>query len=596
MTPTKEIMMLYPKTNHYRQISDLSGIWHFRPDTDAVAESENWQTGFKAGQPITVPASWNDQLNELHDYLGDGWYKTTFQVPWGWANKRIVLRFGSVNYRCSVWLNGQHLGDHIGGHLPFEFDVTDQLEGENLLIVKVNGEVRPDDVPPGQVHRDLLDNFNRPLSKPDTNFDFFPYCGIHRPVLLYATDPTHIEDITLITTIEGADGIITGSVALSSSQDGLSGVINITGHGIELSQNIEIGDGQGEFSIRVPDAKFWSPACANLYAVRVQLQSAGNTLDEYSLRTGIRTFAVDGDTLLLNGEPIYLRGFGRHEDFHIVGRGYSLPVIIKDYEIMRWAGANSFRTTHYPYSETMLELADELGFIVISEAPAVEMYFHPDGLEERMGQWEQSLRDLVARDKNHPSVVMWCASNEPHNRRPEAEAAFKQQIDLVRSLDPTRPVMFVSYLGMADTALHLSDVIGLNRYMGWYSQPGDIPAGVQALSDELDAVYAKHQRPIIITEFGADTIPGMHRNPSVMFSEEYQVEFTEAYMDLFRTKPFVVGEHLWNLCDFATGQGTHRVGAMNYKGVFTRERQPKMAAHAVRRYWAAEDPDDLTKV
>lgn len=576
--------MLYPQTNKQRQVIDLSGIWCFRPDTDQIAQVENWHNGFSDGVFIAVPASWNDQLNAVRDFFGDGWYQTVFHLPWGWESKRVVLRFESVNYRCSVWLNGEHLGDHVGGHLPFEYDISDHTTDENTLVIKVNGEVRPNDVPPGQVRRDSLDNFMRPPAKPDTNFDFFPYAGIHRPVMIYATGATFISDVTIKTDIDGANGIVRGVVEVASDES-LSLAVSFNGHGVDIAQTIAIEGGKTAFSLTVPGVQFWSPESPTLYDLTLQLTHGDDVVDEYTLRTGIRTFTVDGDKILLNGEPIYMNGFGRHEDFHIVGRGYSEPVIIKDYEIMRWIGANSFRTTHYPYSVPMLNLADELGFLVISEAPAVEMYFHEDGLDERMAQWSQSLRELVARDKNHPSVVMWCVSNEPHNQRPEAEAGFKRQIDLVRSLDDSRPVMFVSYLGLLDAALHLSDVIGLNRYNGWYAQSGDIEAGVRALSAELDEVYQTHQKPIIITEFGTDTIPGMHRMPSVMFTEEFQVEFVEAYIALFRTKPFVVGEHLWNLCDFATSQSVNRVGSLNYKGVFTRERQPKMVAHRIRELW-----------
>lgn len=574
--------MLYPQSNSYRQLVDLSGFWEFRIDPESRGEREGWQNGFVGDQPIAVPASWNDLLNDLRNYLGDAWYETRFACPWGWDDREVFLRFGSVNYRADVWLNGTYLGKHVGGHLPFEFPVTLQPEG-NRLVVRVNGEIGANNIPPGKVRRDPLDNFMRPEQLPDTSYDFFPYAGIHRPVLLYATPTTAIDDVTVTTEIDGANGQVSVEVAwrgaATSARATLSRAEQV------ISKQVSIEAHTTSLLIDVPDAALWSPAAPNLYDLMIELLDGETVLDRYTLPVGIRTVRVEGDRLLLNGEPVVLRGFGRHEDFHLAGRGYQPVVALKDYELMRWIGANSFRTTHYPYAEQTLDLADQLGFLVIAEAPSVEMYFHADGLDARMAQWSQTIRKMIARDKNHPSVILWSIANEPHNRRPEAREAFEAQFTVARSLDASRPLMFVSYLGMDDVALGLGDVIGLNRYKGWYSESGDIVLGVQRLSDELDAIHRHYNRPILITEFGADTIPGMHAQPPVMFSEEYQVEFLTRYLEVLDAKPYIAAQHVWNLCDFSTGQAVNRVGSMNYKGVFTRERQPKMAAHRLREWW-----------
>src|SRR5690606_21552764 len=170
----------------------------------------------------------------------------------------------------------------------------------------------------------------------------------------------------------------------------------------------------------------------------VELVQNGSVVDRYSLPIGIRTIAIEGDQLLLNGQPIYLRGFGRHEDFPITGRGLLPAVIVKDYALMKWIGANSFRTTHYPYSEEMMMLADRLGFLVIDETPAVGLFFAEEGLDRRLALCRQYTQELIARDKNHPSVIMWSLANEPHSRRPAAKPFFRELYDLARELDPTR--------------------------------------------------------------------------------------------------------------------------------------------------------------
>ena len=146
----------------------------------------------------------------------------------------------------------------------------------------------------------------------------------------------------------------------------------------------------------------------------------------------------------------------------------------------------------------------------------------------------------------------------------------------------------VSYLGEAEQSFEFLDVVGLNRYKGWYSEPGQITLGIEKLSEELDLLHEKYQKPIIITEFGADTIPGWHSQPPEMFSEEYQVDFLKGYIDLFQEKEFVVGHHVWNMCDFKTSQGIRRMGGMNLKGVFTRDRRPKMAAHLLKKLWNSD--------
>ncbi|MFN2153003.1 MAG: glycoside hydrolase family 2 TIM barrel-domain containing protein, partial [Anaerolineales bacterium] len=298
-----------------------------------------------------------------------------------------------------------------------------------------------------------------------------------------------------------------------------------------------------------------------------------------------REIKIEGDTLLLNSQPIYLQGFGRHEDFPITGRGYLPAVIIKDYALMKWVGANSFRTTHYPYSEQMMDLADRLGFLVIDETPAVGLFFAKEGYEHRLQLCRQYIQELVDRDKNHPSVIVWSLANEPHSRLPEAKPFFRELYDLCKSLDSTRPATLVSYVGLEEESFEFVDLLCLNRYYGWYTESGRLEDGYANLEKEIDALYAKFKKPLVLSEYGADTVPGHHAQPPDMFSEEYQAEMLAQYSRILRNKPYVVGEHVWNMCDFQTSQGVRRMGSMNLKGVFTRDRRPKLAAHRLREIW-----------
>jgi beta-glucuronidase len=349
--------MLYPQNSSTRQMTDLSGFWRIQFDPDNTGRFES---GFAGGDIIAVPASWNDQLNDRRDYLGTAWYQTTFALPWGWRGQRIFVRFNSVNYLADVWLNGEYLGGHEGGHLPFAFEVTHRvLDAGNVLVVRVNGDLAPERVPPGGLAGQAGVSFGN-VNFPDTSFDFFPFCGIHRPVLLYTTPQIAISDVTVVTEIEGTDGIVHVQVEHTEGES-INARVTVRGHGTEQSAEAVAN----RASLTVPDAALWSPAAPNLYQLRIDLLHAGEIVDSYTLDIGIRTIQVDRDQLLLNGEPVRLLGFGRHEDFPVVGRGLLSASIVKDYQLMRWIGANSFRTSHYPYSEQMMQLADQLGFLII---------------------------------------------------------------------------------------------------------------------------------------------------------------------------------------------------------------------------------------
>ena len=358
--------LLYPFETETRTARELSGLWRFRLDPENAGERERWFDGLTNTRRIPVPCSWNDLFDDAQEYFGPAWYETDVWVNAPEAGRRIQLRFGSAVYHASVWLNGRKLGEHQGGHLPFAFDVTGiaQADRANRLVVRVENELRLDRVPaipdPATAHFYQEDY-------PQTTYDFFPYAGLDRPVVLQTLPAVHLQDLTVHTAAEGADGLV--SVILEVN-GGWSGPARVTldGGPSPVSAPVEISGGQGRVQVRLPAARLWSPKDPFLYRLTVAL-GGSQPLDVYTLKIGVRTIAVRGSQFLLNGEPIFLKGFGKHEDFPIHGKGLDLPVLVRDFELLKWIGANSFRTSHYPYSEEAMMLADEYGFLVIAETP-----------------------------------------------------------------------------------------------------------------------------------------------------------------------------------------------------------------------------------
>ena len=590
--------MLRPQDTPTRERKSLDGLWHFALDPDGVGRDEGWWNGPLAGaREVPVPASYNDIFAdaEVHNHVGDVWYQTLVRVPARWAGERIVLRFDAATHGAVAWVNGTQVVEHQGGYTPFEADVTDVVEpgAENRVTVVVNNVLTWQTIPPGYVYETPDGPRQRPL------FDFFNYAGLHRTVWLYTTPASYVDDVTVVTGLDGSTGTVGYEIETAGDGDG---EVRVTLRDAEGTEAARATGGSGELTVE--DVHSWRPGEGYLYELTVELWGDGDApVDVYPLPVGVRTVEVDGARFLINGEPFYFKGFGKHEDAAVRGKGYDAPFMVHDFALMGWLGANSFRTSHYPYAEEVMEYADRHGIVVIDETPAVGInsggaagLFGADTFttfsEETINAGtqaahKQAIRELVARDKNHPSVVLWSIANEPESVTPESRDYFEPLAAEARRLDPSRPVGFVSVPGSPpdkDVITDLFDVVMLNRYYGWYANAGDLAAAERGLKAELEAWADKYDKPIVITEYGADTYPGLHDVLPGPWTEEYQVELLEMSHRVFDRIEAVVGEQVWNFADFATAPGIMRVGG-NKKGVFTRDRRPKAAAHILRRRW-----------
>jgi beta-glucuronidase len=593
--------LLAPRDTPTRERKSLDGLWRFQLDPEGVGRDQGWPGGLPAGaMEMPVPASYNDIFPDaaIRNHVGEAWYESTVRVPAGWAGERIVLRFGSVTHRAVVWVNGTEVAEHAGGYTPFEADVTGVVEpgAESRITVVVDNVLTWQSIPPGYVDETPDGPRQRLL------FDFFNYAGIHRTVWLCRTPLGHVKDVTVVTDLSGS----TGTVRYDVEAEGAGGlevrVALSDARGAEVA-GARVASGE----LTVADVHPWQPGEGYLYDLTVELWDGDDALvDSYSLPVGIRTVEVEGTRFLVNGEPFYFRGFGKHEDTAIRGRAHDDVFMVHDFALMDWIGANSFRTSHYPYAEEVLDYADRHGIVVINETPAVGINsglaagvfgaepfetFSPETIgPATQDAHRQAIRELVARDKNHPCVVMWSIANEPESITPDARAYFEPLVTETRRLDPSRPVGFANVQGSdpdVDVITDLFDVVMLNRYYGWYVHAGDLAASERALEAELGAWVDRHGKPIVMTEYGADTLQGLHDVLPAPWTEEYQVELLEMSHRVFDRVEAVVGEQLWNFADFATTPGILRVGG-NKKGIFTRERRPKVAAHYLRRRWRGE--------
>jgi beta-glucuronidase len=464
---------------------------------------------------------------------------------------------------------------------------------QSRLTVVVNNELSWHSIPPGVV--EVLPDGTR---RQRQYHDFFNYAGLHRSVWLAATPRSRIDDLTVVTDLEAGTGVVHYSVAVV---DAGTATVRVR---LQDAQGQEVASAPGADGVlRVPQPELWGPGRGYLYEFEAELVDDDIVVDRYVLPIGIRTVRVEGTQFLINGEPFYFKGFGKHEDLDVHGRGHDDAAMAHDFSLLEWIGANSFRTSHYPYAEEVLEHADREGIVIIDETAAVGLNLGVGGglflggprttySEETIGAatqlaHRQAIEELIARDKNHPSVVLWSLANEPESHTDAARAYFAPLFEAARRADPSRPVGFVNMMfALPDTCTvtGLADVVMINRYYGWYVEPGDLAAAERGLEAELQSWAALHGKPIIVTEYGADTMSGLHTTEGSLWSEEYQVALLETYHRVFDRTEAVVGEHVWNFADFATGPSFMRVDG-NKKGVFTRDRRPKMAAHDLRRRW-----------
>lgn len=513
---------------------------------------------FDTSPQLSVPGDWNSQDQKLLFYEGTVWYKKSFDYHKK-EQSRLFVYFGAANYLADVYLNGQKLGRHEGGFTPFNFEITPLVrDKDNFLVVKVDNKRRRDAVP-------------------TLNTDWWNYGGLTRDVSLVEVPNTFVQDYFLQLK-EGSMDEIAGWVKLSGARANKEISIEIPEASVRQVVTTDAnGNAPVSFKARL---NLWSPANPKLYQVKLSTGS-----DVFTDRIGFRSIDTHGTDILLNGKPIFLRGISIHEESPLRGgRAFSED---DARQLLNWAkelGCNFVRLAHYPHNEHMTRLADEMGVMVWSEIPVywTILWDNPETFANARNQLEEN----ITRDKNKASIILWSVANET----PLGEARLKflkGLIDHARRLDSTRLLTAANERHYLDATTQMIDdplgeyldVLGCNEYVGWYD-------GVPEKADDLTWKVAQN-KPLIISEFGADALFGHHGDKGARFTEEYQKDLYDHQIAMLRKIPSLRGMSPWILTDFRSPRRPlPRIQEFyNRKGLISNRGERKQAFYVLQNFY-----------
>ena len=522
---------------------------HFYEDKTKLVEYD-----FDHSPTLKVPGDWNTQFDRLYYYEGSIWYRRVVDFK-PEAGKRWFLYFGAASYRSIVGLNNVILGTHKGGFTPFWYEVTDVLkEGSNSLVVNVNNTRDASEVPA-------------------LNFDWWNYGGIIRDVLLVSVPQVFIRDFHV-----SFDG---KQISVEVFLDGGSGSVTVEIPELGLKKKTCGGkDGIAEFKFKASPER-WSPENPRLYEIKV---SCGE--DSVSDKIGFRTIRVEGEKILLNDKPIFLKGVAIHDESIGVnpGRCRGEKDVRALLETARELGCNFLRLAHYPHSEQMVRLAEEMGFMLWEEIPC---YWNIEWTSpETYSNAENQLLEMIGRDYNRAAVIIWSVANETP-RKPERLEFLSKLIARARKEDPSRLVSaalekkFVDrhHAVVEDELIYLTDLISFNQYAGWYD-------GTPAICDSISWTIPGG-KPVLISEFGGGALYGNHGSSSDMFTEEYLELLYKENLEMLQKLPGFSGLCPWILKDFRSPKRT-LVGIQdefNRKGLIDEQGRRKKAFQVMKDFY-----------
>ena len=540
--------------------------WGFFRNAKPQRPEELIEYDFDRAATMKVPGDWNTQDERLFFYEGTVWFKRSFR--WQPAEgRRTLLYFGAVNYEAIVYVNGSLVGKHVGGFTPFNFDITSQLrEGDNFVIVKVDNKRHAEDVPT-QI------------------FDWWNYGGITRDVLLVSVPDTYIENYTLaldndaLPTPKAARKPLPVNFSLSLSRPEAGQQVTLAIPELKLKQTFTT-DAEGHIAATLKaKLQLWTPENPKLY--RVELTLGGETLTD---EIGFRTIRTQGKQILLNGEPIYLRGISIHDEKPYGGGRTN--TVDDSHTLLTWAqelGCNFVRLAHYPHNENTVREAERMGILVWSEIPVywTIAWTNPATFDNA----RQQLTDMIRRDQNRANVIIWSIANEtPHGN--DREAFLARLAEHARQLDDTRLISMAMEVTSAsnyhnrlnDNMNKYVDVISFNQYIGWYRDVNDAPK----MTWEVP-----YEKPVIVSEFGGGAKYGYHGPTNQRWTEEFQENLYRENVAMLEKIDGLSGTTPWILKDF---RSPRRVldGIQDYynrKGLYSDNGERKLAFYVMKEWY-----------
>ena len=568
-----ESIMLNPYNR--KDVVSLNGEWNaiidpysrgesagFYKNKKTLAKTDFIEYSFTKDFRLHVPGDFNSQLPELKYYEGNVWYQRTVKIQ-AVTNKRQFLYFAGANYLTRVWLNGVELGSHEGGFLPFQFDITSLVkEGDNDIVVMVNNDRKKENIPA-------------------MNFDWWNYGGITRDVFLVQTPKSFIADYK-IQLKKGSGSILTGFVKLSGVQTAQKVEIKIPE--LKINKTATTNDA-GEVSFEIPTKpQLWNPENPKLYK---EVFSSGN--DTIVECIGFRTIETNGSKVLLNGTPVFLKGVNFHEEIaQRMGRAYSDSDAAQILNEVKALGCNFIRTGHYPQNERLVRMAEKMGLMIWEEIPIWQGIDFSN--ETVMKKAEIMFKDMIMRDKNRAAIIIWSVANETKPSTDRNRFLF-ELVRLTREMDNSRLIAAAfdntkynketSTFTLQDSLTQVLDLIGINKYMGWY-MPFPLAPSQLKWNVEVD-------KPLLISEFGGEAVYGQHGAADVAssWSEEYQEKLYRENIEMFKNIPNLCGIAPWVLFDFRspTRLNYQNQNGWNRKGLLSDKGLRKKAWYVMKDYF-----------
>lgn len=569
---------------------DLSGPWQFCVDMGTCgANYADPQWPRDGWELVTVPGCWNHYAERLRLYEGVAWYAKAFGVPAAGTDTIATLRFEGANYLCEVWLNGEKLGTHEGGYSPFTFDVSACLKpGENVLVVRV-------------------DNRRHLLRMPFV-VGWFNYGGLHRPVTLHLSRRNQITRIGVSSDVSSQTVRIEYELARPAGEEALSVRLRATTPDgwLELEQEKPTYDGN-VFAFPLSGFRLWSPREPNVCNFQLELMDeAGDVLDVRHVCAGARTLEASGTELRLNGEPLRLNGINYLPINSGAGLTWSPETITDELALLAQLGVNGIRV-HFPLDERFFSACDRAGLMVWCDLPiyCLEEYAGvPKDFfvqERNYVLAAQYVRETLGSYGHHPSIITWSLGNENSTSLPGAREFFERLFAEARAIDATRWLSYASLILMRDeeTAyFDQLDVVGLNEYFGWYDRLGPHyanweggPPDLSVLKEKLDAFFARCDRPVVISEFGADSVRGHRSSDLALGSEDYHSALLEETFRIAAQYPRIVGLFPFCFNDYADPSKSlvrFWSDAHNHKGVVSANREKKSVFATLQRLYDGE--------